>query len=214
MEHKRNPEKDYWTEEVVFTTSNNSFGPTEISYLENRFCSMANEAKRYVVKNGNEPSMGNLTEEKESEMEEFIEYAKIVMGASGFRVFVPLVTKKKIFDKVNTTIVDETTENEIDLFLEQKSRKCDDVIKAFGRQTNEGFVVLSGSGIEIIDSKSIPPKIKERRNKAIIDENNILLDDTLFTSPSYAAAFVIGGHINGRNAWKTKDGKSLNDLEK
>lgn len=38
MEHKRNPDKDYWTEAVVFTTSNNSFGPTEISYLENKFC--------------------------------------------------------------------------------------------------------------------------------------------------------------------------------
>lgn len=25
MEHKRNPDKDYWTEAVVFTTSNNSF---------------------------------------------------------------------------------------------------------------------------------------------------------------------------------------------
>ena len=35
MEHKRNPDKDYWTEAVVFTTSNNSFVPTEISYLEN-----------------------------------------------------------------------------------------------------------------------------------------------------------------------------------
>ena len=41
QEHKRNPEKDYWTEAVVFTTSNNSFGPTEISYLENRFCNLA-----------------------------------------------------------------------------------------------------------------------------------------------------------------------------
>ena len=35
LEHKRNPKEDYWTEAVVFTTSNNSFGPTEISYLEN-----------------------------------------------------------------------------------------------------------------------------------------------------------------------------------
>ena len=47
MEHKRNPEKDYWTEAVVFTTSNNSLGPTEISYLENRFCNLAIEANRY-----------------------------------------------------------------------------------------------------------------------------------------------------------------------
>lgn len=44
LEHKRNPKEDYWTEAVVFTTSNNSFGPTEISYLENRFCNLAVDA--------------------------------------------------------------------------------------------------------------------------------------------------------------------------
>ena len=40
-EHRRNVEKDYWTDAVVITTSNNSFGPTEISYLENYFCNLA-----------------------------------------------------------------------------------------------------------------------------------------------------------------------------
>ena len=50
QEHKKNPDKDYWTEAVVFTTAGNTFGPTEISYLENRFCSIAVEAKRYIVK--------------------------------------------------------------------------------------------------------------------------------------------------------------------
>lgn len=64
QEHKRNPEKDYWTEAIVFTTSNNSFGPTEISYLENRFCNLALQANRYEVKNGNDPTPGNITEEK------------------------------------------------------------------------------------------------------------------------------------------------------
>lgn len=78
-EHKRNPDKNYWTEAVVFTTSNNSFGPTEISYLENRFATLATNADRYEIKNGNDPTMGNITEEKESELEEFIDYAKIVM---------------------------------------------------------------------------------------------------------------------------------------
>ena len=66
QEHKRNPEKDYWTEAIVFTTSNNSLGATEISYLENRFCNMALAANRYEVRNGNDPTPGNITEEKES----------------------------------------------------------------------------------------------------------------------------------------------------
>ena len=89
LEHKRNPKEDYWTEAVVFTTSNNSFGPTEISYLENRFCNLAVAAKRYEVKNGNDPSLGNITEEKESELEDFIEYAELIMGTLGHKVFIP-----------------------------------------------------------------------------------------------------------------------------
>ncbi|MFQ9073719.1 MAG: hypothetical protein ACLR43_14155 [Faecalibacillus faecis] len=61
--------------------------PTEISYLENRFCNLAKQANRYEVKNENDPTMGNITEEKESEMEEFIDYAKVVMGTLGHKVF-------------------------------------------------------------------------------------------------------------------------------
>lgn len=90
MEHDKNPEKDYWTEAVVFTTSNNSFGPTELSFLENRFCNMAVEANRYVVKNGNDPTPGNITEEKESELDEFSDYAELILGVLGYKVFQPL----------------------------------------------------------------------------------------------------------------------------
>jgi len=39
-------------------------------------------AKRYLVKNSNDPTLGNITEEKESELEEFIDYAKIGDGGT------------------------------------------------------------------------------------------------------------------------------------
>ena len=74
FEHDKNPEKDYWSEAVVFTTSNNSFGPTELSFLENRFCKMALTANRYMVKNAIDPTPGNITEEKESELEEYADF--------------------------------------------------------------------------------------------------------------------------------------------
>ena len=205
IEHKRNPDKDYWTEAVVFTTSNNSFGPTEISYLENRFCGLAVEAKRYIVKNGNDPTSGNITEEKESELEEFIDYAKIVMGTLGHKLFEPLTEK--------IDLIYEGSEKESILFFKRKSRKSGLLIEASCKQTNEGFVVLKGSLIETIDSERIPPGIKEKRKKANIDENGILQEDVLFKSPSYAAAFVIGGHVNGLTEWKTKDGLSLKEIE-
>ena len=94
-EHKKsNTEKyrNYWNEAICFTTTNDTFGPTEISYLENKFTNMAISAKRYEVLNGNEPNLGNVTEEKECELEEFIEYSKVVMGVLGHKIFEPLIT--------------------------------------------------------------------------------------------------------------------------
>lgn len=208
QEHKRNPDKDYWTEAVVFTTSNNSFGPTEISYLENRFTNLALAAKRYEIKNGNDPTLGNITEEKESELEEFLDYAKIVMGTFGHKVFEPLAENKLEQDSPSSSAVDSAL-----LHMKRKSRKSGQTIEADCRQTVEGFVVLKGSHIELNDSDSIPPGIKEARQKAAIDESGILQEDVLFKSPSYAAAFVIGGHANGLTEWKTEDGKTLKEIE-
>ena len=135
QEHKRNPDKDYWTEAVVFTTSNNSFGPTEISYLENRFTKLALTAKRYAVKNGNDPTPGNITEEKESELEEFVDYSKIVMGTLGHKVFEPLIATKP--EPVANTAVDD----EPMLYFNRTN------LKATGRRTSEGFVVFKGSTV-------------------------------------------------------------------
>ena len=208
QEHKRNPDKDYWTEAIVFTTSNNSFGPTEISYLENRFCNLAVEAKRYSVKNGNDPTQGHITEEKESELEEFKDYAKTVMGTLGYKIFEPLTLSAN-----DITSVDNTSDDGLILHMKRKSQKSGQTIEADCKQTSEGFVVLKGSHIETIDSDSVPPGIRERRKKAVIDENGILQEDELFKSPSYAAAFVIGGHTNGLNDWKTTEGKTLKEIE-
>lgn len=207
QEHKRNPDKDYWTEAVVFTTSNNSFGPTEISYLENRFCELATNANRYEVKNGNEPTIGNVTEEKESELEEFVDYARVIIGTLGHKVFMPLIENAA----VETPDVQDDMEQI--LYIKRKSKKSGQIIEASCKQTNEGFVVLKGSHIETIDSHSIPPGIKKLRQTSLIDEQGILQENVLLNSPSYAASFVIGGYVNGQIEWKNNDGKSLKEIE-
>ncbi len=45
------------------------------------------------MKNGNDPTQGNITEEKESELEEFVDYAEIIMGTLGHKVFVAVDAK-------------------------------------------------------------------------------------------------------------------------
>lgn len=207
QEHKRNPEKDYWNEAVVFTTSNNSFGPTEISYLENRFCNLAIEADRYEVKNSNDPTLGNITEEKESELEEFIDYAKVIMGTIGHKIFEPLTKKDS---KSEDIFQSEEPEKLLHL---KRTIKNIGTVEATGKQTSEGFVVLRGSHISPSDDNTIPTILKSQREKMNVDNDGNLLEDILFNSPSYAAVFVIGKSANGLTSWKTADGTTLKSLE-
>lgn len=204
QEHKRNPDKDYWTEAVALTTSNNSFGPTEISYLENRFCGLALSAKRYDVQNGNDPTHGNITEEKESELEEFVDNARIVMGTLGHKVFEPVVSGNPTF-----TVDAQNVDIEPILHFNRPS------LKATGRRTSEGFVVLKGSAVSQDLQPSCPKHVKKlrERNKAKISESHILSEDVLCSSPSAAAAFVGGSSLNGNELWKTINGITLKHLD-
>ena len=206
QEHKRNPEKDYWIEAIVFTTSNNSFGPTEISYLENRFCNLALQANRYVVKNGNDPTPGNITEEKESELEEFIDNAKIIMGTLGHKVFVPLSTSAPA--PVVTEEVLSDTSDEL-LYFDHSG------VKATGKRTSDGFVVLKGSQICSKLTKSCPdPTLRNREKYASkVDENFVLIEDILFTSPSSAASYIGGASLSGNACWCNAEGTTLKNID-
>lgn len=198
----------YFSDAVMLTTQNNSFGPTEISYLENKFTNMAIDIDRYKVRNGNDPNPGNVTEEKESELEDFIEYSKMVLGVLGYKIFVPMV--KNEFKKEDKNDDDEV------LYLNAITKKSGKNIIAKCKRTSEGFVVLKGSMIESIDSKSLTKSIKELRDK--FKANNEIIDgkltkNYLFNSPSYAAMFVLGMSRNGKIDWKREDGTTLKALE-
>lgn len=110
-EHAANPDKDYWTDAIVFTTKDNSFGPTELSYLENLFCNMAIAADRYEVKNANDPNSGNITEEKESSLKRFATYAELILGVFGYKVFTPLLAYEKKQSASNTSAPPKKTQN-------------------------------------------------------------------------------------------------------
>lgn len=192
----------------MFTTSNNSFGPTEISYLENRFCNLALKANRYEVKNGNDPTPGNITEEKECELEEFIDYAKVIMGVLGHKLFEPVTLSTE--EKTDST--DDKKNSPLQFYLKRTVKNVG-LVEARGRQTEEGFVVLAGSHISKEDDNTISKTLKEERKHAPLDANGNLLEDVLFSSPSTAASFVIGKSANGLVYWKDENGNTLKSLE-
>ena len=207
QEHTRDNHADYFNDVIILTTQNNSFGPTEISYLENKFTQLAKDAGRFIVKNGNEPNSGNVTEEKQSELDEVVENTLMIVGTLGYRVFVPM-TKK--------TSQNISEGNSTHLYLKRKTKKSNRLIEAVCEQTSEGFVVLEGSQVEMIDSPTLPTSLKELRKElmeANVIKDGILQENQLFSSPSYAATFLLGMPTNGRTDWKNQDGKTLKELE-
>ena len=207
QEHTRDTHADYFNDVIILTTQNNSFGPTEISYLENKFTQLAKEAGRYIVKNSNDPNPGNVTEEKESELDEIVENTLMIIGTLGYRVFVPMT--KEVSQ-------DLTDNHSTYLYLKRKTKKSNKVIEATCERTTEGFVVLEGSQVEIKDSPYLPASLKEMRQNLIayrVIQDGVLKGKQLFSSPSYAATFLLGMQTNGRTDWKDQDGRTLKELE-
>lgn len=181
---------------IILTTGDGSFGPTEISYLENRLFNMARKAGRYDVKNSNDPNPGNVTEEKECELEEFINYARIAVGAIGHRVFEPIA------------LPTESRNSEPILHMEYKGAI------AKGQCTSEGFVVFKGSSVNPETTKKCPSHVTKNRKKYadMINEENKLTADVFFDSPSAAAGFVGGTSLNGKVKWIDDSGRALKEI--
>ncbi len=189
-----------WNEAVIFTgMDGNTLGATEVSYLENSFYNIVRAVGRYKVTNGNDPNPGSFSEETKSEMEEFIDYAKLVMSALGHDVLKPINPQSLDFDKEEPV-----------LQMVYKNGK------ATGKRTSDGFVIFKGSTINPETTKSCPVSILNAREQyaAKIDpDTNELMSDILMTSPSAAAGFIGGASLNGYDMWHDSQGRSLKQID-
>ena len=97
---------------------------------------------------------------------------------------------KKLFTPVNNVTSDISTTSDNLLYLRQCVNNED--VWGTAKETNEGFLLLTGSKVS---QKSVPhlsESLRNRRDRAPKDQNNCLLEDVLLNSPSTAANFLIG----------------------
>ena len=191
---------DYWTESIIFTTVDNSLGATELNYLEYRLHEIALDADRCKVTNGGSPHKGSLQEEKEDEMEDFIDFIRLVVRALGRKVFEPVVSR----------VPESSIEDQI---FHSKGKKA----SALAKLTDDGIVVLKGSQLAEEVTRSAPKQVIKLREKykEFIDNAFALTKDVKFTSPSAAAGFIGGASLNGNDYWVTDEGVTLGQfLEK
>jgi len=111
----------------------------------------------------------------------------------------------------------ETSQNKSDLlYCEIKN------VKATGRQTDNGFVVLKDSEA-VLEERPSTQKYQYAANlrRTLLDQNIVeeksdrllFISDYEFSSPSAAAAVIHGGQANGLTAWKDSKGISLKQKE-
>ena len=86
-EHKS--DENEWNEIVILTRQNDTLDAAELNYLENKFTNLAHKVNRYDVINKCDPSKGNISEEKQSEMDEFIDNCLAIVGILGIKAFDP-----------------------------------------------------------------------------------------------------------------------------
>lgn len=197
-------EKEFWNEAVVFISKDENLNKAHIKYLESRLHELATKAGRFQIENNNTPTKSSISESDQAEMEEFIEYIRMLINTMNFRVFEPLI-KEESGEKTKT---------------EELVLKGARGAAGRGKRTTDGFVVFKGSEMAVTTVPSFPRGFDTLREElvngeSVIEEQEklILTEDILFGSPSAAAAVIMGRSANGLLEWKNKSGKTLKEIE-
>lgn len=202
---KQHLNKDYWNQVIAFVSKDENLTKAHIKYLEGKLIELGLQAGKGVIHN-NQSSGARLPEADQAEMDIFLDRILRLLPVMGTLLFsLPTVT-----DDVS----------------DAKSQGMVCSVKgltAFGNRTENGFIVYKGSQAVIEDR---PASIKKKGNhyqrrkrlltKGILEmseDSLVFTQDYEFTSPSLAAAVIVGGSANGLTKWKTKSGRTLKEIE-
>jgi hypothetical protein len=200
---KAHLEKDFWNQIVYFISKDENLTKAHIRYLEGKLIEQARQANRALVMNG-QSSGAKLPESDREDMEVFLEKIYQLLPVLGVELLVTAAGKAA------------TDAEKQMLYCEIKG------LKARGRLTPNGFLVLKGSQAvlkERASSQKYPwplnmrQRLKDEGVLSVSEDHLVFTRDEEFSSPSAAAAVVHGGHANGLVAWKNKEGKTLKEIE-
>ena len=193
--------EDYWNDCIAVISKDNLLNKAHVKYLENKFYNIALSTGRANMLNSTIPTCSSISEYDEAMLSEFISNTKLLVNTLGY----------KTFDSIEDSSIKAGPKQL--LFYIDGARGA----SSKGVIVPDGFAVFKDSKIA---SSTVPsmsaPLIKLRTSlieKGVIDSNFCFTKDYIFTSPSLAAAIVMGRNANGRTEWKTEDHKSIKDIE-
>ena len=198
-DHNRN--KDFWTHAVVMVSKTSALTKTHVKYLEHIAIKRAQESSRFYTENDKIPAAPFVTESMEADLLDSFETIQVLLETLGYPLF--------------DTVEEEPTTQKESFKLEGRG------IKANGDLVDDGFIVYKGSEAKLDTVPSCHDYLINLRNQLIKDD--ILINNGkhlyfnknyVFSSPSTAGGVVLGRSTNGWTKWKSKDGKTLDEVKR
>ena len=200
--HNKDPKKDFWERALVLISRTNSLTGTHALFLEWHSLQAVKKAERYADENGNSGSKPHTPAPLEAECLEIFDTGRTLLSTLGYPIFEPAVKQ-------------EASTNAENLFYCKGSGA-----NGRGLYTEEGFVVLKGSRGRIEKVPSFADtRYGRTRDKlvstGVLKEIDGVLEftkDYICKAPSTAACLLMGRSSNGWVDWKTKDGRTLDEV--
>jgi len=196
--------KDFWNRAVCFVAAPGQLNKAHVQFLEASLIRLAKSAKRLPLDNANQPAEPSLSEADRADMQVFLGNVLGMLPVLGIHAFeqaaaAPAATTKTILTCKGKGVV------------------------ATGYEATQGFVVSKDSqavGESVPSMQQHVRGMYELRQELIMngvlhrDGNHYrFVQDYVFSSPSTAAAVVLGRSANGRIEWKNSAGRTLKELQ-
>ena len=193
-------QKDFWHEFVAFVSPN--LTKSEVRYLEYALVKKITEDGFADVKNTTIPKEPTVSMVTKDILNEFVEIASDVLVSIGYTFLSPSISTS------------QAANEGVEVFC------VGPLANATGIYSDEGLLVKTGSLARKEEMPAIPTGAMERRKTMV--QNGVFVEsgksyrlekDTLFSSPSMAAAVFLSRSANGRTEWKTSDGITINEIK-
>lgn len=197
-------QKDFWNRAVCFVAAPGQLNKAHVQFLEANLVRLAKAAKRLPLDNGNQPTEPSLSEADCADMQVFLENMLGMLPVLGIHAF-----------EHTTTSASSGTAT----VLTCKGKG----LLASGYEGTQGFVVKAGS---LAAGKTVPSMQQHVRGcfdlRQQLIQNGVMqpdgedyrfAQDYAFSSPSMAAAVVLGRSANGRVDWKDSGGRTLKEIQ-
>lgn len=189
--------KDFWDTAVVFTRGlNRAF----VKYLEYLATTESHNSGRMVVMNKVQPQENTLSDFEKVSVLQYFEEIKFILSALRYPIFEPVE---------NSQFSDSESYN-----LEAEGVSARAYIQDNGSMLVEAGATARKKETESFEGWALTAR-KKYLNEGLLQEHDsesyVLKENTLFKSPSAAAAFLTGRSINGWTSWKDKEGNTMDD---